>query len=191
MIHTMSDIECLALKSTKPAFLALGAVKFDETGIIDRFEVGIDPEDCQRYGLEIEGGTVMYWLHPDRQAARDYILGLGAVDLMAALDGFAMWVEQTPPDDRGSLWGNGAMFDNTRIKSAYDALRLDMPFTYRQHECYRTMTNRFGCRYASDAPAGKVPFEPYKTGIPHTALADAESQALHLIAISQAHGNFL
>ena len=176
MTHVMADIECLALKSTKPAFLAIGAVKFNGTEIVDRFEVGIDPADCQRYGLDIEGGTVMWWFDEPQNAARDYINKLGKVDLFAALDGFAMWVNQTPVPERGSLWGNGAMFDNTRIKAAYDACQLDYPFHYRSNECYRTRRNRF-----EDVPFAQI-------GIAHTALADAESQATHLIAISQAHG---
>lgn len=175
--HVMHDLELLALDSTKPAFLAIGAVLFDSSGILDRFEVGIDPADCQRYGLEIEGGTVMWWFDQKQDAARSYINALGKVDLFAALDGFGMWMSQTPTDERGSLWGNGAMFDNTRTKSAYDAVQLEMPVTYNQHECYRTMKNRFP----------DVPFNP-TVGIAHTALADAENQALHLIEICAAHG---
>ena len=122
--HIMGDIETLA-KSNKAVLLSLGGVKFDGDKIIDRFHVGIDAADCQRYGLEIDADTVMWWLHPDRDAARQELHTLGKVDLFAALDGFAIWVRETPDSERGSFWGNGATFDNVKLKAAYDAVGLD------------------------------------------------------------------
>lgn len=179
MIHVMHDIETWAKDSPIPVLLSLGAVKFNGTEIVDRFEVRIDPADCQRFGLEIEAETVEWWMHDDRQKARDDLNRLGKVDLFAALDGFFMWVLQTPTDELGSAWSNGSNFDNAKLKSVCQKIGLTWPFSYKQEECYRTMRNRF-----SD-----VPF--VRQGVHHGALDDAASQALHLIAISQAHGNFL
>lgn len=171
MQHIMGDIETLATKSNKPVLLAIGGVKFDGDKIIDRFQVGVDPEDCQRYGLDIEAATVLWWLDEKRAQAREEVLAMGRVDLFAALDGFAMWVRETPEDQRGSFWGKGATFDNVKIKGAYDAVGLEYPFTYRQDECYRTLANR-----CPDIPYTQI-------GTAHNPLADAESQAVHLQAI--------
>lgn len=174
-IHVMSDIETFG-KGNDALIVSVGGVKFDKTGILDRFHVGIDPEDAERFGLKIDASTVMYWLDPKRDQARKELLELPKVDLYSALDGFKLWVEQTPLDDRGSLWGKGATFDNVRIKNAFDAVGIDYPFSYRQDECYRTLMNR--CQ--------DVPYE--QLGTAHSAIADAESQALHLIAICEKYG---
>lgn len=173
--HVMADIETFAT-SNNALIVSIGGVRFDDTAIIDRFHVGIDPVDAERYGLKIDAATVMYWLDPKRDAARKQLFELPKVDLFSALDGFAAWVGQTPVDERGSLWGKGATFDNVRIKSAYDAIGLEYPFTYRQDECYRTLANR----------CPDVKYE--QIGTAHNALDDAESQALHLQAICKKYG---
>jgi hypothetical protein len=169
--HIMGDIETLATKSHKPVLLAIGGVKFDGDQIIDRFQVGIDPEDCERYGLEIEASTVMWWFDAKRDQARKEVLEMGKVDLFAALDGFATWVRETPEPERGSFWGKGATFDNVKVKGAFDAVGLEYPFSYRQDECYRTLANR--CKDV----------EYVQIGTAHNPLSDAESQAVHLQAI--------
>lgn len=174
-IHTMADIETLG-KGNNALIVSLGAVKFTADAIIDRFHVGIDPEDAERFGLKIDASTVMWWLNPERDQARKELFALPKVDLASALDGFAIWVQETPDADRGSLWGKGATFDNVRIKSAYDAVGLEYPFSYKQDECYRTLANR----------CPDVPFEQLATA--HNAVADAESQAVHLQAICKKYG---
>lgn len=175
MIHTMIDIETLGT-SNKCALLEIGAAKFDADKIIDTFHVGIDPADCQRYGLEIDGSTVMWWFDPKRDEARLRQSEMGRIDLFAALDGFAMWVNQTPEPDRGSAWGKGATFDNVKLEAAYHAAGLEYPFGFRQNECYRTMANR----------CPEVEFTP--VGTKHSGVDDAVSQATHLQMICRQLG---
>jgi hypothetical protein len=173
--HVMADVETLGV-STAPVLLSIGAVKFDKDNIIDRFHVGIHAEDCERYGLKIDGSTVMWWLAPEREQARKELLELGRVELFIALDGFATWIKETPEDTLGSLWGKGATYDNVVLKSAYQAAGLEYPFTYKQDECYRTMANR-----CPDV-------EYVQIGTAHNGVADAESQATHLQAICRQYG---
>lgn len=174
-IHVMGDIETLST-ANNPVLLMIGAVKFNKTEIIDRFHVGIEPADGERYGLKIDAKTVMWWFDPKRDEARKLIWELPKIDLFAALDGFDMWVKQTPADQLGSFWGKGATFDNVKLKSAYDAVGLDYPFHYRQDECYRTMANR----------APDVVYE--QLGVAHWGVDDAESQAVHLQHICAKYG---
>lgn len=175
MIHVMGDIETMST-CNNPVLLELGAVKFDGKKIVDRFCVGIEPDDCQRYGLKIDAKTVMWWFDPKRDEARKRIFELPKVDLFSALAGFTEWVEQTPEEDRGSFWGKGATFDNVKLKSAYDAVGLGYPFSYKQDECYRTFANR-------------VPSVAYRQiGTAHSGVSDAESQAKHLIRICKKLG---
>jgi len=176
MIHVMHDIETLAKVSNKPLPLSLGAVKFDGGKIIDRFHIRFDTTDAQRFGLDIEADTVEWWMHIDRAAARAQLHEMGTIDLFAGLDGYSMWINQTPVDERGSAWGNGSNFDNAKLKGIFDAAGVEWPFGYKQEECYRTIRNRFP----------DVPF--LRQGVHHGALDDAESQAAHLIMINMQHG---
>lgn len=172
-VHTMVDLETLG----PSLIISLGAVKFNGEVILDKFHVGIDPVDAERYGLKVDATTAWnYWADPKRDAARKRLFELPKVDLFAALDGFGMWIMETPVDDQGSLFGNGATFDNVKLKAAYDAAGIDYPIHYRKDECYRTLKNRF-----PDVKYTQI-------GVAHDALDDAASQALHLIEIAKAHG---
>jgi hypothetical protein len=176
MIHVMHDLETWALSSPIPVLVSLGAVKFDGEKIIDRFHVGVDPADCQRFGLEMEAGTVDWWMHDDRKPARDQLVEIGRVDLYAALDVFSMWVQQTEKDQLGSVWSNGSSFDNAKLANIYRKIGIEWPFKHNQEECYRTMKNRW-----PDVPFTRI-------GTHHGALDDAESQAMHLMLIAAEAG---
>lgn len=174
-VHVMHDIETWAKDAHTPVLLSLGATKFTAAGIIDSFHVRFDPADCQRYGLAIEADTVEWWMDEERAEARKQLHTMGKVDLYAGLDGYAMWVSATPADQLGSAWSCGSNFDNAKLKAIYQKVGIDWPFSYKQEECYRTMKNRFP----------DVPFE--RMGVHHGALDDAQSQAMHLIAINEKH----
>lgn len=172
-VHVMVDLETLG----PSLIVSLGAVKFTGEAIVDKFHVGIDPVDAERYGLKMDAGTAWnYWADPRRDEARKRLFELPKVDIYAALDGFALWINETPTDDQGSLFGNGATFDNVKLKAAYDAVGISYPIHYRKDECYRTLKNRF--------PDVKY----QQIGVAHDALDDASSQALHLIEIAKQCG---
>lgn len=175
-IHIMPDIETWNLSAHAPLILSIGAVKFDQDKIIDRFHVGIDPVDSARFGLVPDAKTMLYWMDPKRDEARAKLLELVKVDLFSAVDGFVGWCNMTPAEERGSIWGKGATFDNVRLKAVCDRLEIEYPASYRQDECYRTMANR-----CPDVKYTQI-------GTAHDGLDDAESQAVHLQAICKQYG---
>lgn len=163
--HVMLDCETLGV-SNKPALLSIGAVKFNETEIIDRFHVAIDATSCQLFKLQIDASTVMWWLGEEREEARRALLGNELHDLPSALRGFQMWMGEPI-----GIWGNGASADNVWLRNAFEAIGDECPWKFWQDRCYRTMKNL--------VPA----IELVREGVHHDAADDAMSQAKHLQAI--------
>lgn len=163
----MLDLETLG-NGNEAVILSIGAVKFTNKELLDRFHVAIDPETCQAFGLKVDASTVMWWLDGDRQSAREALLEHTQIDLASALRGFAEWVgnESTP------IWGNGSTFDNVILRNAYQACGMEYPIKFWHDWCYRTVKNL--------VPAISI---DRSEGIHHDALADAENQARHLQAL--------
>jgi hypothetical protein len=171
--HIMLDIETFG-NGNDAVIASIGAVKFNETEILDEFHVGVKPESCQQLGLVIDASTVMWWLHPDRAPAREALLSLESVDLGSALAGFSVWMEEPTP-----IWGNGSTFDNVILRSAYRVAGLEYPVGFWMDKCYRTVK---GLRPA---------IELVREGTHHDACDDARCQAKHLQAIVAALGGGL
>jgi hypothetical protein len=170
--HVMLDLETFG-NGNDAAIVSIGAVKFNETEILDEFHVGINPESCTAAGLKIDASTVMWWLDPDRAPAREALLKLERIDLYYALDGFAQWVGEIT-----AMWGNGSTFDNVILRNAYRVCGLEYPVKFWQDQCYRTMKYR-------------LPWiELVREGVHHAAVDDARSQAKHLqrIIAAMEHG---
>lgn len=162
-IHVMLDLETFGT-GNDAAIASIGAVKFNETEILDEFHVGVDIETCQALGLKFDASTIMWWLDPDRADARANLMALRKVDLPSALLGLSEWMG----NDIDSIWGNGSTFDNVILRSAYAACRMDYPVKFFQDQCYRTLKYR--------APDVKL----VREGTHHDALDDARCQAKHL-----------
>lgn len=175
--HVMADIETFGTK-VGSVIHEIGACKFNGDTILDRFHVAIDIEDAAHMGQTFDAKTVLYWMHPKRAEARERIFdeNLPRHPLFNAVDGFIIWVNETPESELGSLWGKGSTFDNMHLQAAAERCNLPWPFTYRQDECYRTFANRFP----------DVAYE--QTGTQHVGVDDAVSQAMHLQEICKAHG---
>lgn len=168
--EVMLDLETLDNSPTS-LILSIGACKFhkDSKGVVGTtFEVFIDPEDAARYGLTISAGTVDWWMHPDRDAARAEMMANKGkrLPLKEALMRFTQWLGEDRP-----VWGCGSDFDNLILKNAYVAVGMKTPWSFWNNRCYRTMK--------SEHPGIKLE----RVGTHHSALGDAVSQAQHLQAI--------
>ena len=176
MKHIMLDLETLG---TKPGsvILSIGACAFDAHGeTIDKTcYLAIDPADAQRHGLRLDAATVLWWMDPARAEAREAWHTLPKIDLDSALIGFTGWLDQFGHD--WVLWGNGSEFDNALLQTAYEVCGFDVPWTYKQNRCFRTLKGLFPGH------------EPQRLGTAHDALADAVHQARHLQAIARSNAD--
>ena len=170
MNRIMVDLETLG---TAPGsvILAIGAVRFDDTKILDEFYVNINPESCIAAGLHMDVSTVMWWMGQSDEARKALVAGEALV-LQEALAEFGKWAlsigsnVSIPVDE---LWGNGSDFDNVLLAHAFAAAQLPLPWSFRTHRCYRTVRSL----------VHSVPFE--KPAVAHNALEDARAQAKHLV----------
>jgi hypothetical protein len=154
--------------------IAIGACEFDpyaaeQSDVIkDRFEVAIDPVSCQGL-LRADAETLMWWMDAERDVARAVWLSRPKVTLPLALDGFADWLHSCSASGQCTdvrMWGNGAGFDNTLLRQAYEVTKRETPWNFRHDRCFRTLRTLLTLE------------EGQYLGTAHTALADAENQAI-------------
>lgn len=180
-VHVMVDLETMGKKPNAP-IVSIGAVLFDpETGILgETFYAVVSLESAVSWGAEIDPSTVIWWLKQSSEA-RSAIANDDVIKLDDALLMFTDFIEENVTGGRkkAQVWGNGATFDNTILRSSFDLACLDCPWDYWNDRDVRTMVE-LGKAVGFD-PKTSIPFE----GDRHNALADAKHQARYISAIWQ------
>ncbi|HBT1522116.1 exonuclease [Klebsiella pneumoniae] len=180
-VHVMVDLETMGKKHNAP-IVAIGAVVFDPaTGSIgDSFYKVVCLESSVNWGAVIDPSTVIWWLKQSSEA-RSAIVNDDAIPLQDALLQFREFVSDNVAggSKKAQVWGNGASFDNSILRSSYDCIAEDYPWEYWNDRDVRTMVE-LGQAISFD-PKTTIPFE----GSRHNALADAIHQARYVSAIWQ------
>ncbi|WP_411178550.1 3'-5' exoribonuclease domain-containing protein [Klebsiella variicola] len=180
-VHFMVDLETMGKKNNAP-IVAIGAVVFDpSTGSIgESFYKVVCLESSVNWGAVIDPSTVIWWLKQSSEA-RSAIVNDDAIPLQDALLQFREFVSDNVAggSKKAQVWGNGASFDNSILRSSYDCIAEDYPWEYWNDRDVRTMVE-LG-QAISFAPKTTIPFE----GSRHNALADAIHQARYVSAIWQ------
>lgn len=169
--HVMIDLETLGAGNSA-AIISIGAVMFDVLNPeleFRKFYTRIPASSSQALGGVIDGDTVAWWMHPDRNDARTALLAEEPVDMVSALYGFAEWFG---PDSK-PVWGNGATFDNVILRSAFKNAGAHVPWGFWHDRCHRTIK--------SLAPDIKPDFTHC---VQHHALGDAIAQTRQLLNIA-------
>jgi 3' exoribonuclease, RNase T-like len=160
----MIDLETLGT-AVNAAILGIGACTFGHEGKRDEFYLAIDPVSSQRQGGRVDMETVMWWMKQGEEA-RDAAFN-GQTHIGMALSQFSAWVKAL---GGVKVWGNGASFDIVLLETALQRSRIEIPWTHKDHRCYRTLRSM-----------AEVPYEP--SAIAHHALYDALAQARHAEAL--------
>jgi 3' exoribonuclease, RNase T-like len=166
--HVMLDLETWG---TAPysTIIMIGACVFDPYAeqqdkiITDRFEVAIAPVNA---GLRVDAETLMWWMDRERDEARREWWHMPKVSPHVALDGFSDWLTLGHDANELRIWGNGAGFDNVLLRQAYEINSREVPWNFRHDRCFRTLRSLLTLE------------EGQYLGTQHTALADAENQAI-------------
>lgn len=180
-VHVMVDLETMGKKHNAP-IVAIGAIVFDPaTGSIgESFYKVVCLESSVNWGAVIDPSTVIWWLKQSSEA-RSAIVNDDAIPLLDALLQFREFVSDNVAggSKKAQVWGNGASFDNSILRSSYDCIAEDYPWEYWNDRDVRTMVE-LGQAISFD-PKTTIPFE----GSRHNALADAIHQARYVSAIWQ------
>lgn len=176
--HLMIDLETMGKKSNAP-IVVIGAVFFDpQTGEIGpTFYIVISLVDAMDTGAVPDGSTIEWWLAQSSEA-RSAIL-VDQVKLVDALIQFREFINEYSDEEFVQVWGNGATFDNTILRTSYERLNIPCPWRYYNDRDVRTIVE-LGKTIGFDART-VILFE----GVRHHALDDARHQAKYVTATIQ------
>nr|HCI9847504.1 3'-5' exoribonuclease [Klebsiella pneumoniae] len=140
-VHVMVDLETMGKKHNAP-IVAIGAVVFDPaTGSIgESFYKVVCLESSVNWGAVIDPSTVIWWLKQSSEAL-SAIVNDDAIPLQDALLQFREFVSDNVAggSKKAQVWGNGASFDNSILRSSYDCIAEDYPWEYWNDRDVRTM----------------------------------------------------
>ena len=185
-VDLMVDLETLGTEPGSTIF-QIAAVEFDLlTGdIVDTIDLVADISVDK---IDVEGGTLLFWMDANAERFRELLLR-GKADGLSptgALIQFDAWVRkriEASGRENVFLWGNGIANDNLWLREAYRKAGLKWPIHFRNDRDVRTvrelsyLRNRFRCDYVGEARTNDRP---------HDALSDAIFQARN-VADEYAH----
>ncbi|CAH9014480.1 putative endodeoxyribonuclease protein [Vibrio phage 277E43-1] len=181
MLDAMLDIESMGV-GNNPALIQIAAVAFDiNTGECgSTFDMKIDLKSSMDAGLSISAGTINFWLTNQSvtQEARNIVMSetgdhrQGGNTLNIALIEFSAWMKE---NNIKYVHGNGSASDNVWLRSAYEAVMLECPFSFRDDVCFRTL------KTVAKRTGWKDDVE--REGVYHDGLDDARHQVKVLTSV--------
>ena len=159
----MVDVETFSTAKTA-ALASIGALKFNDKEILDKFYINIDPGTSKAAGLHFSQSTIDWWKtqKPEAFAA----LKKDRYTLSNALDQFSEWygTKSVP------TWACGPDFDLVIMEANYAAAGKKHPWKYSEARCFRT----FKAMFKADT---------VRQGVYHNALDDAIFQTQYMIDV--------
>lgn len=178
--HVMVDIETWG---TGPAAIpiSIGAVKFYPNekpfGWGEQFYTAIDPLSCAMVGLQVDMGTIMFWMDKKQRVALDEWLDQPKVDIHNALAGFAQWYG----DKEFPTWSRGPDFDAVILNTAFKVIGMERPWGHQKNRDVRSIQGLMDWSW-------KAPGFEEAAGHKHNALADAIKQTWMIKGVIEALG---
>lgn len=182
MLAMMIDLETLAL-TQDATIVSIGAVT---TNLALEEWNSIEGSFYYRLNLNqsrlIDPDTLMWHMQQEEAVIKDTFRQDNRTSLHDALMDLAIDINTFKPE---TIWSKGADFDIKILENAYKQLKIEIPWTYRQPRCFRTLEAIAKDWSISPAPVAQL--------MKHTALDDAFAQTKILHAIwrkgAVRHGN--
>lgn len=139
MRHLMIDLETLGT-GPNSVFLSLAAVQFDlDSGTIgEHFKQNINLQSAMDWGLTIDANTLQWWLKQRPEIMR--LMFDDPSPLHHVLNRFALFIRT---HEIQYVWGNSARFDLGILENGYKKADIDVPWSFRNERCYRTVIGLF------------------------------------------------
>ncbi|MFR9656419.1 MAG: 3'-5' exonuclease [Rikenellaceae bacterium] len=137
--NVMLDLET-AGKTKNAALVSIGAVFFHPaSGEIGKgFYIPVKLASSMYYGLEVDGGTIEWWMRQNDEA-RAVFNDENRAPLKEALNQLNNFIRENSQDEDVQVWGNGPAFDNAIIATAFDKTFIKPAWKYSKERCVRTM----------------------------------------------------
>ncbi len=141
----MLDLETLG-HTSKSLIVSIGAIAFDINSgenYKNIFYEKIDPQTCLDVGLKMSVHTVFWWLDQSKEAQKELISG-EKKPLYGVLLNFYNWFQLYKKNTEFNniyIWGNGAGFDINLLIDAYEAVKLPIPWSFRNERDVRTLAD--------------------------------------------------
>lgn len=137
MRNIMLDLETFAT-DWRAAIASIGAVVFDiQTGEIgNTFKINISFWSNWLNGRTINNGTLNWWANQSEEA-QAALADPASTNFITGIHEFAAWVQAQHKDPL--VWGNGVLFDNLIIRTAFQDVGIPCPWHFRNDRDVRTL----------------------------------------------------
>lgn len=173
-MHMMLDLET-AGNGADTVVLSAGMVLFDPfSELIGKTKYWVLPFDEQlKLGRVITPSTLVWWMSQSAEAQEAFKASVEYKNDPAINPTLYESVLEIVNYARGAkaVWGNGAAFDNTIMRSLSYGLKTKDEWPWNKDACYRTIAN------LARAKAGTDWYPKNNRGVHHNALDDAIWQA--------------
>lgn len=136
-VHISIDLET-ASTDDNAAIVQIASVVVGSNYLTNAFNERISLVSCEGHGCHVSPETMKWWSEQDPELRNRVFSGVKSLDQVTS-----EWIEwlgaQCEGDyDRVYLWGNGADFDCTILRNAYEIFEK-WPLDFRKHDHLRTL----------------------------------------------------
>lgn len=171
MNRLMLDFETLDVGEC-PVVLSMGAVVFNDVGLVASLSAKIDQLSCVSIGCTISQNTLDWWDQQSEEARKNAFGGTAEIN-----NTMLKLVQLYEDFECCEIWSRGALADIRWVNSILEKLNIDKPWKYWQEMCFRT--------FLKMSPKVELEF----LGTQHNALDDALHQVKLFHAIKSLQKN--
>jgi len=159
----MVDLETLGTDSNSVIVtVSILACNLKTSEIYGELELSIDMNDQVQMGALIDPNTVVWWLQQSKESQEE-LLRNSSVSVYSAVEMIERFIDK---HGQGTLWGNGATFDNVILRNLYSRHGQIFPIPFWRDRDVRTIVD-----------LGGIDTRDFKfTGTKHKGLDDCKHQ---------------
>jgi hypothetical protein len=166
-LDVMIDLETMGTNAMAPIVQIAAVLWETDNGVVQQtFQTHVSLSDELKYGFRPDAGTIMFWMEQSEEARSALVKGqLRAKPTKQMLTDLSLWFFKHKLE-RSVVWTNGPSFDSTILASHYRKFNEDLPWSFWNDRCFRTLMSELSFN----------PKNEPRTGVHHNALDDCLHQ---------------